>query len=79
MNIVSGVTLFVIIWWPVFFCLLSVGLKQPEKGEGVEGQMPGAPENPDLKRKALWTTAISAVLWLLVYAVVKADVFSFRD
>lgn len=77
MNIVSAITLFTIIWWMVFFCVLPIGMRQPE--QRVLGEMPGAPAAPNLKRKALWTTASSIVLWLIVFALVKMDVYSFRD
>ncbi len=76
MTILSGIVLFVVIWWPVFFCVLPVGMKQPD--ERVPGEMPGAPAAPDLKRKALWTTLIAAIIWLAVYGLILADLFSFR-
>lgn len=76
MNPVSGITLFTIVWWVVFFCLLPVGMRQPE--QRVAGEMPGAPVAPNLKRKALWTTGISIVIWLVIYGLVKMDIYSFR-
>ncbi len=77
MNPVSGITLFAIVWWMVFFCLLPVGMRQPE--QRVPGEMPGAPAAPNLKRKALWTTGISIVVWLVIFTLVKMDVYSFRS
>ncbi len=77
MNIFSGIVVFTIIWWSVFFCVLPIGMKQPD--ERVAGEMPGAPAKPDLPRKALWTTGISIVLWLIVYALIRAELFSFRN
>ncbi len=76
MNIVSGITLFVIIWWMVFFCTLPLGIQQEDKRS--EGAMPGAPANPNLKRKVAWTFGISIIIWLMIYAAVKADLYSFR-
>jgi predicted secreted protein len=38
----------------------------------------GAPEKPQLLRKAIICTAISAVLWCVWYVVWVYDVFSFR-
>lgn len=76
MTVVSGIVLFVVIWWPVFFCVLPVGMKQPD--ERISGEMPGAPATPDLRRKALWTSLIAVILWLAIYALVRADLFSFR-
>ncbi len=79
MTPLSGIVLFVVIWWPVFFCVLPVGMRQPEEGERVPGAMPGAPARPDLKRKLLWTTVLAALLWLAVYGLIRADLFSFRQ
>ncbi len=76
MNIFSGVVVYTIIWWSVFFCMLPIGMRQPD--QRVAGEMPGAPEKHDLKRKAVWTTVLSAVIWTAVYFVIKADLFSFR-
>jgi predicted secreted protein len=81
MTIVSGITLFVIIWWMVFFCALPVGMRQPDAQAGehrVAGEMPGAPVQHNLKRKALWVTVISLGLWLLIYWLVRLEVYSFR-
>lgn len=41
--------------------------------------MPGAPVNPDLKRKALWTTVVSIFVWLVIYGLIKANLISFHD
>lgn len=76
MNIVSGITLFTIIWWVVFFCALPLGVRQDE--QPPEGAMPGAPANPNLKHKVVWTFIVSSIIWLLIYAAVKADIYSFR-
>ncbi|MBP7253389.1 MAG: DUF1467 family protein [Alphaproteobacteria bacterium] len=76
MNPVSGITLFTIVWWMVFFCMLPIGMRQPD--QRVPGEMPGAPAVPNLKRKALWTTCISIVIWLVIFTLVKIDVYSFR-
>ena len=76
MNIFSGIVVFTIIWWSVFFCLLPIGMRQPD--QRVVGEMPGAPEKPDLKRKVVWTTIASVVIWAGVYLFIRSDLFSFR-
>jgi predicted secreted protein len=77
MNWVSGVVLYTILWCIVLFAVLPFGVRQADKAD--LGYAAGAPANPQLVRKALWTTAITAILWLVIYAIVKADVISFRD
>lgn len=77
MNIFSGIVVFVCIWWTVIFCVLPIGLKQPEKSDSVSA--PGSPENPQILKKALITTAISVILWLIAYAVIESGIVDFRE
>lgn len=63
--------IFLTIWFTVLFAVLPFGIKsQHEAGDIVSGTDPGAPVAPRLLAKALWTTAISAVLFaaLAVFA-----------
>ena len=53
-------------WWTVLFAILPFGVKsQHEAGAGdlPPGADAGAPVAPMLLRKALWTTAVSAVIF----------------
>ncbi len=52
------------------FAVLPFGVRtHDEAGEArVPGQADSAPVRPNLRAKALWTTAISAVLFGLYYA-----------
>ena len=64
MNLTGGIVLYAVIWFLVLFVLLPIGQRsQAEAGEVVPGTPAGAPDNPRLKRKMLWATLISAVLW----------------
>lgn len=68
MNWFSGIVVFVIIWWMVFFCMLPVGIRHAEQND--QGHMPGAPLNPDVKKKLLWTTLVTlpffaGMMWLI--------------
>ena len=68
MHPVGGVVVYLLIWWVVLFTMLPIGVRgQWEEGGPVKGSEPGAPAAPRLWRKALWTTLISAVLWLALY------------
>ncbi len=77
MGWVSGLVVYAVIWWVVIFTVLPWGVRR--QANPVPGSEPGAPEAPMLGRKMLWTSAISAVIWLIVYALVNANLFSFRD
>jgi predicted secreted protein len=73
----TGVVVFIIIWWVVVFMVLPWGARPPENPE--PGHAPSAPENPQMLKKALVTTALAAVIWLGIYAVVESDLVSFRE
>jgi len=54
----------------VLFAVLPWGIRsQHEAGEIVPGTDPGAPAIPNLKRKLLWTTLVSAVIFAACYVV----------
>ncbi|MGD9535765.1 MAG: DUF1467 family protein [Alphaproteobacteria bacterium] len=71
------VLVFVIIWWLVWFMALPFGVKAPDKPE--PGHVPSAPEKPMLVRKAIITTAITAVIVGAIVAVVEVGWLSLED
>ncbi|WP_421998469.1 DUF1467 family protein [Reyranella sp.] len=76
MGWATGVTVYFVIWWTVLFTVLPLGVKRAENpGKGEER---GAPERPDLVRKAIITSLVAGALWLAFYAIHQADIFSFR-
>ena len=81
----SGVTLFtgtivyLLIWWTALFAVLPIGTRPDAEGGPASGGWRGAPEKPFLLRKIVATTLVSAVLWLVVYALVESDWLSFRS
>ncbi|MCG8360924.1 MAG: DUF1467 family protein [Kiloniellales bacterium] len=76
MNWFTGLMVFVIIWWLVLFMVLPWGIRVPDKPE--PGHATSAPERPMLWRKALITTAIACVLWVIAYFVIESDLVTFR-
>lgn len=60
-GIASQFFIYLIIWWLVLFAVLPWGVRRQESDE--VGHDPGAPANPMLLKKALVTTAISALIW----------------
>lgn len=77
MTWVQAIVAYVIIWWVVIFAVLPFGVRPAEEGD--LGHAVGAPSNPRLGVKALITTAIAAVLWLVLYLVTGSDLISFRQ
>jgi predicted secreted protein len=77
MGWATGIAIYAVIWWVVIFAVLPFGVRPPERVE--KGHASGAPENPQLGRKALITTVVSAVIWLAIDLVVRSELISFRE
>ena len=62
--------IYFLIWWVVLFTVLPWGVRsQHEDGDIAEGTDPGAPAVPNLRRKLLWTTLVSVVVFAACYVV----------
>lgn len=69
MSLPFGIAVFITIWWTVLFAVLPFGVRsQHETGQVEHGTDPGAPIRPMLLKKALWTTAITAIIFAALYA-----------
>ncbi|MEM8773067.1 MAG: DUF1467 family protein [Pseudomonadota bacterium] len=81
MNIVGVIVVFIIWWWVAFLAVLPMGVKGRWEApdDGVEGADPGAPDNPQLKQKALRATWIAALLTALTTAFIMSGVVDFRQ
>jgi len=77
MDLVSGIVVYVMLWWLTLFTVLPVGVRREDSVE--QGNDPGAPKNPMLLRKLLATTVIAAIVWVVVDQVVRSDLISFRE
>ena len=81
MSITSAIVLFAVLWFLTFLIVIPIRLKtQGDVGEIVEGTHAGAPaDDHNLKRKALITTAIAAVLWLILFWIITQGIITVRD
>ena len=81
MSITGSIVVYVIIWWIVFFSVLPIGIKHNEKPfkSDLEGVDPGAPKNPNILKKFLYTTLITAVIFVVIYYIVSNDHFNLRE
>ena len=77
MDIVSGLVVYILLWWWVFFMTLPFGARPPEQAE--KGHAPSAPEKPYIVRKMLITTAIAGVLFLIVHQIITSGIIDFRQ
>ena len=70
-----AVAIYFVMWWIVLFAVLHFGVRSQEEGGAVEpGTDRGAPMAPLILRKSLWTTGISAALFvglMIFMAVVR--------
>ena len=77
MNPYTGIMLFVIIWWVVILAVLPWGARPPENPE--PGHAPSAPDRPMILRKAVITTLITSVIWLIFFYLITSDILVFRE
>ena len=76
MSWATGVMVYIVLWWTVLFAVLPLGVSRVQNpGKGEER---GAPERPGLLRKAIITSIVAAVLWIVFYFLHQTDIFSFR-
>jgi predicted secreted protein len=69
--LINGFFIYLIVWWTVLFAVLPLGsTTYAEAGiEVTDGGDPGAPVNPNLVKKAITTTWVSAIVFGIGYAV----------
>lgn len=72
MGPITSIAIFMTIWWTALFAILPLGSRSfHEMGiKPPAGADPGAPVNPNLKRKFFTTTWVSMIvfagLWLVI-------------
>ena len=78
MNLASAIAIYFIIWWLVLFLVLPFGIRNAhDAGEAVEeGNEPGAPVRPRLLQKALITTLLATVVFVIFYFAQTRGVLS---
>ena len=70
LTVGGAIALYFVVWWTLLFAVLPLR-NQPETRPShvVPGQDPGAPAVPRLREKAIWTTLVAGVAFLLALAV----------
>ena len=64
MTIFTAFFIYLLIWWVMLFTVLPLGIKRhEEEGRGFDA---GAPEKPDLVKKLILNTALSAVILAVI-------------
>ena len=69
MGFEEGVAIYLTIWWTTLFAVLPLGARShAEEGIPVPGGGdPSSPVNPNLKRKFITTTWVSAILFAILW------------
>ena len=72
MDWFTSIAVYLTIWWTVLFAVLPLGIRSHHEA-GVtppKGCDPASPVNPNLKRKFITTSWVSAIVFAAVWAVV---------
>lgn len=80
MDVTSGLVLFAVIWFMVFFVVLPLRLTtQGESGQIVPGTHSSAPENPQIGRKAKITTIWAVGIWAICATIILSGAITIDD
>jgi predicted secreted protein len=76
LNPFTMLAIYATIWWIVVFAILPIGVKShAEMGIDLkDGGDPGAPVNPNLVKKAITTSWVSAIVFVALYALLFSHV-----
>jgi len=71
MGLEADIAIYLTLWWTTLFAILPIGVRShAEEGVPVPGGGdPASPVNPNLKRKFVTTTWVSAILFVLLWLV----------
>ena len=74
MDFVSGIVVFILLWWWIFLMSLPFGVRMPDVVDS--GHATSAPEKPMLRRKVAISTVIASVLFAIVYWIIDSGFIS---
>lgn len=75
MTFVSGMMVFFVTWWVILFMVLPFGVRIEENPE--KGFATSAPKNPNLRKKFLITTVLTAIIWGIIQFAMVNHLVSF--
>ena len=70
--------IFIIIWWIVFFVILPIDVNR-HKISKIAGEDPGSPENPKMLKKFIYCTAITSIIFMIIYLLIKYEYLNLRS
>ena len=78
MSITGSIVVFVCLWWIVFFALLPIDVNRKTEGN-IRGIDPGAPENPKLLKKIIYSSLITSIIFIIIYILVRYEYLNLRN
>ncbi len=76
MDFVSGIVVYILLWWWVFLMSLPFGVSTPTEPE--MGHATSAPARPMLWRKIIASSLIASIFFVIVYLVIDSGYISFK-
>lgn len=74
---VTALGVYIVVWWLTLFAVMPFGRREETEEERAQlppGCDPGAPVHPDMKRKLLTTTWVSAIVWAIILVIIWTGV-----
>ena len=77
MSIVSGIFIYVMIWWVVLFTILPWGIRRQK--DLMPGCAVEAPARSYILLKFLFTSVLSALIWTGIYWMITSHLITFTE
>ncbi len=69
LTIGGAIAIYFVVWWTALFVILPVRIhSQADSGLVTAGSDPGAPASPAVRERAIWTTIVSTLVFIVVAA-----------
>ena len=78
MGWVTGLGVYVVVWWITLFIVLPWGNAPVDEADVKRGQAASAPRRPRLPIKMAINTVLAGVVWAIIYVVVTYELVSVR-
>tara|TARA_B100000683_G_scaffold234769_1_gene238159 strand:+ start:34 stop:279 length:246 start_codon:yes stop_codon:yes gene_type:complete len=78
MSITGLAIIYIILWWIIFFAILPIDVDRI-KTKKIDGEDPGSPENPKMFKKFIYCTAITTILFIIIYLLMKFEYLNLRN
>ena len=78
MSVTGSIVVFVCLWWIVFFAILPIDVNRKIEGN-TRGIDPGAPQNPRILKKIIYSSLITSIIFIIIYILVKYEYLNLRN